>query len=244
MKIGLAGYGKMGRAIEEIAIERGHEILFKSNSVFPLNQRDIDSVDVVIEFTKPDLAVQHIEMVLGAQKPIIVGTTGWNEQIHKVENLVSLNSGSLLYASNFSIGVNLFFELNEKLARLMNHRSHYKASINEVHHTQKVDAPSGTAITLANQILENNETYFSWVCEEGTEPHTTQGQLGVVAHRIPDVPGTHTVTYDSDIDSISITHQAHNRKGFALGAVLAAEWIVDKKGIHTIKDMLKDIQAV
>jgi 4-hydroxy-tetrahydrodipicolinate reductase len=244
MKIGLAGYGKMGRAIEEIAIERGHEILFKSNSVFPLNQRDIDSVDVVIEFTKPDLAVQHIEMVLGAQKPIIVGTTGWNEQIHKVENLVSSNSGSLIYASNFSIGVNLFFELNEKLARLMNHRSHYKASINEVHHTQKVDAPSGTAITLANQILENNETYFSWVCEEGTEPHTTQGQLGVVAHRIPDVPGTHTVTYDSDIDSISITHQAHNRKGFALGAVLAAEWIVDKKGIHTIKDMLKDIQAV
>ncbi len=244
MKIGLAGYGKMGRAIEEIAIERGHEILFKSNSVFPLNQRDIDSVDVVIEFTKPDLAVQHIEMVLGAQKPIIVGTTGWNEQIYKVENLVSSNSGSLLYASNFSIGVNLFFELNEKLARLMNHRSHYKASINEVHHTQKVDAPSGTAITLANQILENNETYFSWVCEEGTEPHTTQGQLGVVAHRIPDVPGTHTVTYDSDIDSISITHQAHNRKGFALGAVLAAEWIVDKKGIHTIKDMLKDIQAV
>ena len=244
MKIGLAGYGKMGRAIEEIAIERGHEILFKSNSVFPLNQRDIDSVDVVIEFTKPDLAVQHIEMVLGANKPIIVGTTGWNEQIHKVENLVSSNSGSLLYASNFSIGVNLFFELNEKLARLMNHRSHYKASINEVHHTQKVDAPSGTAITLANQILENNETYFSWVCEEGTEPHTTQGQLGVIAHRIPDVPGTHTVTYDSDIDSISITHQAHNRKGFALGAVLAAEWIVDKKGIHTIKDMLKDIQAV
>lgn len=244
MKIGLAGYGKMGRAIEEIAIERGHEILFKSNSVFPLNQRDIDSVDVVIEFTKPDLAVQHIEMVLGAQKPIIVGTTGWNEQIHKVENLVSSYSGSLLYASNFSIGVNLFFELNEKLARLMNHRSHYKASINEVHHTQKVDAPSGTAITLANQILENNETYFSWVCEEGTEPHTTQGQLGVIAHRIPDVPGTHTVTYDSDIDSISITHQAHNRKGFALGAVLAAEWIVDKKGIHTIKDMLKDIQAV
>jgi len=126
----------------------------------------------------------------------------------------------------------------------MNHRSQYKASINEVHHTQKVDAPSGTAITLANQILENNETYFSWVCEEGTEPHTTQGQLGVIAHRIPEVPGTHTVTYDSDIDSISITHQAHNRKGFALGAVLAAEWIADKKGVHTIKDMLKDIQAV
>ena len=244
MKIGLAGYGKMGRAIEEIAIDRGHEILFKSNSVFPLNQRDIDSVDVVIEFTKPDLAVQHIEMVLGAKKPIIVGTTGWNDQLTKVENLVTKHEGSLLYASNFSIGVNLFFELNEKLSKLMNHRSHYKASINEIHHTQKLDAPSGTAITLANQVLENNETYFSWVCEEGTEPHTTQGQLGVTAHRIPDVPGTHTVTYDSDIDSISITHQAHNRKGFALGAVLAAEWISEKKGLHTIKDMLKDIQAV
>ncbi len=244
MKIGLAGYGKMGRAIEEIAIERGHEILFKSNSVFPLNQRDIDSVDIVIEFTKPDLAVQHIEMVLSAKKPIIVGTTGWNEQLSIVEDLVKTNSGSLLYASNFSIGVNLFFDLNEKLAKLMSHRPQYKASINEIHHTQKIDAPSGTAISLANQILENNESYFSWVCEEGTEPHTTQGQLGVIAHRIPEVPGTHTVTYDSEIDSISITHQAHNRKGFALGAVLAAEWISNKKGIHTIKDMLKDIQAV
>lgn len=244
MKIGLAGYGKMGRAIEEIAIERGHEILFKSNSVFPLNDRDIDSVDVVIEFTKPDLAVKHIEMVLNSKKPIVVGTTGWNEEINKVESLVSKNQGSLLYASNFSIGVNLFFELNEKLAKLMSNRSQYKASIDEVHHTQKIDSPSGTAITLANQILENNESYFSWVCEEGTAPHTTEGQLGLVAHRIPDVPGTHTVSYSSEIDTLSITHQAHNRKGFALGAVLAAEWIFDKRGVYTIKDMLQDIQAV
>ena len=234
----------MGRAIEEIAIERGHEILFKSNSVFPLNDRDIDSVDVVIEFTKPDLAVKHIEMVLNSKKPIVVGTTGWNEEINKVESLVSKNHGSLLYASNFSIGVNLFFELNEKLAKLMSNRSQYKASIDEVHHTQKIDSPSGTAITLANQILENNESYFSWVCEEGTAPHTTEGQLGLVAHRIPDVPGTHTVSYSSEIDTISITHQAHNRKGFALGAVLAAEWIFDKRGVYTIKDMLQDIQAV
>jgi 4-hydroxy-tetrahydrodipicolinate reductase len=244
MKIGLAGYGKMGRAIEEIAIERGHDILFKSNSVFPLNDRDIDSVDVVIEFTKPDLAVKHIEMVLNSKKPIVVGTTGWNEEINKVESLVSNKNGSLLYASNFSIGVNLFFELNEKLAKLMSNRTQYKASIDEVHHTQKIDSPSGTAITLANQILENNESYFSWVCEEGTAPHTTEGQLGLVAHRIPDVPGTHTVSYSSEIDTLSITHQAHNRKGFALGAVLAAEWIFDKKGVYTIKDMLQDIQAV
>lgn len=244
MKIGLAGYGKMGRAIEEIAIERGHEILFKSNSVFPLNNRDIDSVDVVIEFTKPDLAVQHIEMVLDSNKPIVVGTTGWNEHLPKVESLVKNIDGSLLYASNFSIGVNLFFELNEKLAKLMSNRSQYIASIDEIHHTQKLDSPSGTAISLANQILENNETYVSWVCEEGKAPHTTSGQIGVVAHRIPEVPGTHTVSYNSEIDTISITHQAHNRKGFALGAVLAAEWIVNHKGVHTIKDMLKDIQAV
>lgn len=244
MKIGLVGYGKMGKAIEEIALDRGHAVLFKSNSVFPLNEKDIDSVDVIIEFTKPDLAIHHINMVIANNKPIVVGTTGWNNQLREVEELVSNNQGSLLYASNFSIGVNLFFELNEKLAKLMSHRNQYVASIDEIHHTQKIDAPSGTAITLANGILENNDTYYSWVCEEGRMPHTTNGQLGVVAHRIPDVPGTHTVTYNSDIDAISITHQAHNRKGFALGAVLAAEWLADKKGIYTIKDMLKDIQAV
>lgn len=244
MKIGLVGYGKMGKAIEEIALDRGHAVLFKSNSVFPLNEKDIDSVDVIIEFTKPDLAIHHINMVLANNKPIVVGTTGWNNQLQEVEDLVNNKQGSLLYASNFSIGVNLFFELNEKLAKLMSHRNQYVASIDEIHHTQKIDAPSGTAITLANGILENNDTYYSWVCEEGRMPHTTAGQLGVVAHRIPDVPGTHTVSYNSDIDSISITHQAHNRKGFALGAVLAAEWLADKKGIYTIKDMLKDIQAV
>jgi 4-hydroxy-tetrahydrodipicolinate reductase len=244
MKIGLVGYGKMGKAIEEIAIERGHEILFKSNSVFPLNHRDIDSIDVIIEFTKPDLAIDHINMVLDAKKPIIVGTTGWNEQLSYVTQKVHNTNGSLLYASNFSIGVNLFFELNEKLALLMSNKQQYVASIDEIHHTQKIDAPSGTAISLANAILENNESYFSWVCEEGKTPHTTSGQLGVVAHRIPDVPGTHTVSYSSEIDTISITHQAHNRKGFALGAVLSAEWIFGKKGIFTIKDMLKDSQAI
>jgi 4-hydroxy-tetrahydrodipicolinate reductase len=244
MKIGLVGYGKMGKAIEEIAIERGHEILFKSNSVFPLNQRDIDSIDVIIEFTKPDLAIPHIDMVLNANKPIVVGTTGWNDQLHFVIKKVNETNGSLLYASNFSIGVNLFFELNEKLAQLMSNKPQYKASIDEIHHTQKIDAPSGTAITLANTILENNESYFSWVCEEGKEPHTTTGQLGVVAHRIPDVPGTHTVAYNSDIDSISITHQAHNRKGFALGAVLSAEWLLNKKGIFTIKDMLQESLSI
>ena len=241
MKIGLVGYGKMGRAIEEIALERGHEILFKSNSVFPLTVKDIDSIDVIIEFTKPDLALSHIQMTLENHKPIVVGTTGWNEQLSEVEKMVQTTNGSLLYASNFSVGVNLFFELNRKLAQLLSSYSEYKPSIDEIHHTQKVDAPSGTAISLANDIIEHNESYYSWVCAEGEEPHTANGQLGVVAHRIPDVPGTHTVAYSSPIDTISITHQAHNRRGFALGAVLSAEWIVNKKGIFTISDMLKEI---
>ncbi len=241
MKIGLVGYGKMGKAIEEIALERGHEILFKSNSVFPLTVKDIDSVDVIIEFTKPDLALSHIQLTLQNKTPIVVGTTGWNEQLSEVEQMVQKFNGSLLYASNFSVGVNLFFELNRKLAQLLSSYSEYKPSIDEIHHTQKVDAPSGTAISLANDIIENNESYYSWVCAEGEEPHTANGQLGVVAHRIPDVPGTHTVAYSSLIDTISITHQAHNRRGFALGAVLSAEWIVNKKGIFTISDMLKEI---
>jgi 4-hydroxy-tetrahydrodipicolinate reductase len=241
MKIGLAGYGKMGKVIEEIAIERGHEILFKSNSVFPLNERDIDSVDVIIEFTKPDLAFDHIQMVLNQNKPIVVGTTGWNDRLEEVEKLTASKDGSLLYASNFSIGVNMFFELNKKLAELMNFHPEYKASINEIHHTQKIDSPSGTAISLANGILESNENFMSWVCEEGKEPHTSSKQIGVVAHRIPDVPGTHTVNYTSEIDTISITHQAHNRKGFALGAVLASEWIAGKKGVFTIQDLIQSL---
>ena len=241
MKIGLVGYGKMGRAIEEIAVERGHEILFKSNSVFPLLDKDIETVDVIIEFTKPDLALPHIQMTLKNKKPIVVGTTGWNDQLNEVKKMVQETDGSLLYASNFSIGVNLFFELNRKLAHLLSSYSEYKPSIDEIHHTQKVDSPSGTAISLANDIIENNASYYSWVCAEGETPHTSAGQLGVVAHRIPDVPGTHTVSYTSPIDTISITHQAHNRRGFALGAVLSAEWIVNKKGVYTISDMLNEI---
>jgi 4-hydroxy-tetrahydrodipicolinate reductase len=238
MKIGLAGYGKMGKIIEEIAIDRGHQILFKSNSVFPMNSKDIDSVDVVIEFTKPDLAVKHIQAVIAQDTPIVVGTTGWNEQFNEVKSLVTEKQGALIYASNFSIGVNIFFKLNEKLSELMAKQSDYQVAIDEIHHTQKVDSPSGTAISLANGILENNETYNSWVCGDGELPPKVEGQIGVAAHRIPDVPGTHTVSYNSDIDLISITHQAHNRRGFALGAVIAAEWIVGKKGLFTVNDLL------
>lgn len=238
MKIGLAGYGKMGKIIEEIAIDRGHQILFKSNSVFPMNSKDIDSVDVVIEFTKPDLAVKHIKEVIAQDTPIVVGTTGWNQQFDEVKSLVAEKQGALIYASNFSIGVNIFFKLNEKLSELMAKQSDYQVAIDEIHHTQKADSPSGTAISLANGILENNETYNSWVCGDGELPQKVEGQIGVAAHRIPDVPGTHTVSYNSDIDLISITHQAHNRRGFALGAIIAAEWIVGKKGLFTVNDLL------
>jgi 4-hydroxy-tetrahydrodipicolinate reductase len=176
--------------------------------------------------------------VIAQDKPIIVGTTGWNQQFKEVKSLVEEKQGALLYASNFSIGVNIFFKLNEKLSKLMAKQSDYQVSIDEIHHTQKVDSPSGTAISLANGILENNESYNSWVCGEGELPPTVDGQIGVAAHRIPDVPGTHTVSYNSEIDSISITHQAHNRRGFALGAVIAAEWIVGKKGLFTVNDLL------
>ena len=240
MKIGLVGYGKMGKTIEKIAYERGHSILFKSNSIFPLTIKDIESVDVVIEFTKPELAVKHIELVIANKKPIIVGTTGWNTDLSKVTDFVEKHKGSLLYASNFSIGVNLFFELNKKLAHLMRNQSEYNATINEIHHTQKLDSPSGTEITLANGILENSDQYNSWICSEGEKPSKVDGQIALIAHRIPDVPGTHTINYNSEIDSISITHQAHNRKGFAFGAILAAEWIISKKGIFTMHDLLTE----
>lgn len=238
MKIGLIGYGKMGKAIEAAAEERGHQICFKSNSENPLTVEDLKSVDVAIEFSKPELALNHIQMAMKNNTRLIVGTTGWNNQLELVEKLVAENSGTLLYASNFSIGVNIFFEINNRLAELMSEYPEYQACIEEIHHVQKLDAPSGTAISLANGILENNESYLSWVCGEGNSPHVNAGQLGVTAHRLPDVPGTHTVTYTSEIDTIKITHEAHNRRGFAIGAVIAAEWIFNKQGIFTMKDVL------
>ncbi len=238
MKIGLVGYGKMGKAIEAAAEERGHQIVFKSNSANPLTMEDLTSVDVAIEFSKPELALQHIQLAMEANTPLVVGTTGWNNQLHHVESLVDQHSGALLYASNFSIGVNIFFEINNRLAALMADYPEYQACIEEIHHIQKLDAPSGTAISLANGILENNESYLSWVCGEGQTPHVNAGQLGVTAHRLPDVPGTHTVTYSSEIDTIKISHEAHNRRGFAIGAVVAAEWIFNKQGLFTMKDVL------
>jgi 4-hydroxy-tetrahydrodipicolinate reductase len=238
MKIALIGYGKMGKVIEEIALERGHKIVAKVNSSNSLSSVDLSSAEVAIEFTRPELAVPHIEYCLSKQLPIVVGTTAWQNELDRITTLVKETNGSLLHASNFSIGVNIFFEINKRLAQLMSGQLGYKATLEEIHHLQKLDAPSGTAITLANGILENNSDYLSWVHEEEKAPHTNEYQLGVISHRKPDVPGTHSISYHSEIDSITITHEAHNRTGFALGSVIAAEWLYQRKGIYTINDVL------
>jgi 4-hydroxy-tetrahydrodipicolinate reductase len=238
MRIALIGYGKMGKAIEEIAVLRGHTIVATVNSQQRIGQVDLSQADVAIEFTKPTLAFNHISWCLENNLPIVVGTTAWNDRLEEVTNLVNTKNGSVLHASNFSLGVNIFFEINKRLAQLMSGKTDYQACIEEIHHTQKLDAPSGTAISLANDILENNSDYVSWVLGEEQSPHTNEGQLGVTSYRKPEVPGTHTIRYASEVDTITITHEAHSRKGFALGAVVAAEWLRDQKGIFTIKDVL------
>jgi 4-hydroxy-tetrahydrodipicolinate reductase len=238
MKIGLIGFGKMGQAIEIIALERGHSVIWKVTSENPIEKQDFTLVDVVIEFTNPQFAVEHIKTSLQNNTPIVVGTTGWNSYLDEVIKLVTEKNGSLLYASNFSIGVNIFFQINEKLAQIMNQHSEYKASIEEIHHVHKLDSPSGTAITLANSILESNSNYKSWKVGENETPEVEVNQLPVTAYRVPNVPGKHIVEYASEIDTIQIVHDAKNRRGFALGAVIAAEWLQNKKGIFTMKDVL------
>jgi 4-hydroxy-tetrahydrodipicolinate reductase len=238
MKIALIGYGKMGKVIEEIALERGHEIVAKVTSSNPIISTDLTLADVAIEFTRPELAVEHISHCLQKQLPIVAGTTAWHDDIEKVKQLVRNQNGSLLYSTNFSIGVSIFFELNKRLAQLMSGQFGYKAAIDETHHVQKLDAPSGTAIALANDLLENNADYLSWVHGDENVPHTNAQQLAVISHRKPDVPGTHCITYHSEIDTISIKHEAHNRKGFALGAVIGAEWLFQRKGVYTMNDVL------
>jgi 4-hydroxy-tetrahydrodipicolinate reductase len=239
MNIGLIGYGKMGKAIEEIALQRGHRIVFRVNSSLPIDKVDLNTADVLIEFTNPEMVLSHIHAAIDANVPIVVGSTGWNSKLDEVTELVTAQNASLLYASNFSIGVNLFFEINKKLARLMGDFSEYQCSLEEIHHTQKLDSPSGTAISIANDILENNDSYMSWVCGENTPPHVNSNQLSLTAYREENVPGTHLVSYKSEIDTIEIKHVAHNRKGFASGAVIAAEWLLHQKGVYTMSDVLK-----
>lgn len=232
MKIALIGYGKMGQTIERIAQERGHTIVAKLND--PPTLENIHSPDVAIEFTQPDSAFNNLSFCIENNIPVVSGTTGWLEKKPIIENMVVENNGAFLYGSNFSLGVNLFFELNKKLAQLMKPYPNYSIKMNEIHHTQKLDAPSGTAITLAEGIIENSH-YTQWELDKATK----EDSIPITAERIDNVPGTHTISYVSKEDTLSIEHTAHSRDGFALGAVIAAEFLVDKKGIYTMKDVLQ-----
>ena len=230
MKIALLGYGKMGKVIEGIALQRGHEIVLRKKSSDTFD--GLADADVAIDFSIPDAAVGNITACLNSDIPVISGTTGWLEQYHTMAQLCEEKNGAFIYGSNFSLGVNIFFELNTYLAKMMANLKQYKVSLEEVHHTQKLDAPSGTAITLAKDII-NNSDYAGWAIGNPKE-----GDIFIDAKRIEGVPGTHTVKYDSEVDSIEITHIAHNREGFALGAVIAAEWLIGKQGVYSMKDVL------
>jgi 4-hydroxy-tetrahydrodipicolinate reductase len=228
MKIALLGYGRMGQAIEKIAIDRGHKIVAKIDKD---NPNEAYEADVAINFSVPMAAFENITGAIHKKIPVVCGTTGWLDQLEEVENLCQQKEVSFLYASNFSLGVNLFFELNAKLAKMMQKHSLYTSSIEEIHHTQKLDKPSGTAITLAEGISTVGNAWH--LVEDNGEG------VPITSIRKDEVPGTHTVTHRSDIDEISITHTAYNRTGFALGAVLAAEWIQNKKGIFSMRDVLQ-----
>ena len=228
----------MGKAIERIALERGHSIVYKIDSKNTIDQVDLSAADVAIEFTQPELVVNHIETCIEKQVPIVVGTTAWQNELERVTKLVSDENGSLLHASNFSVGVNILFNINEKLAALMSSHPEYKAQIEEIHHIQKLDAPSGTAVSLAQGLIENNQNYTSWKSETGSWPEVTAEELPIQALREPDVPGTHTISYISKIDTLTLSHEAHSRDGFALGSVIAAEFLSGKKGIYTMRDVL------
>ena len=234
MKIALIGYGKMGKIIERIAISRGHEIVSIYNSQKPFKGNEECTADVAIEFTRPDTVVEHIKTAIGQKLPIVVGTTAWSASQEDIFELVSQAQGSLLYASNFSVGVNIFQQLTEKLAQLIESQAQYTLRIEETHHLQKLDAPSGTAVTLAEGIIANNTNYNEW--QLGNE--VLSNQISIVAHREPDVPGTHEVFATSTIDTITLSHEAHSREGFALGAILAAEFLLGKQGVFTMKDVL------
>ena len=231
MKIALLGYGKMGQVIERIAVERGHEIILKKEEHNSFE--GLVNADVAIDFSVPSAAVLNITNCLNNNIPVVSGTTGWLERYNEMAELCTKNEGAFISSSNFSVGVNIFFEINEYLAKMMSKLNSYSIQMEEIHHTQKLDAPSGTAISLAQGIIENSE-YSEW-----TLNNPSAKQIHIEAKRIGTVPGTHIVNYNSTVDSIEIKHTAHNREGFALGAVIAAEWIVGKKGVFSMKDVLE-----
>ena len=230
MKIALFGYGKMGKMIEEIALGRNHAIAAKID--VGTVEGDLSEADVAIDFSTPKAAFSNIKTCISKGIPVISGTTGWLEQYQEIVELCEQEQGAFIYASNFSLGVNIFFALNSHLAEMMKNLSQYTVGIEEIHHTQKLDAPSGTAISLAEGIVEKT-TLEGWTMEQEEEE-----KIRISSKRIGKVPGTHTVTYQSNVDQIELKHTAHNREGFALGAVIAAEWILGKKGVFSMKDVL------
>ncbi|MFI5171826.1 MAG: 4-hydroxy-tetrahydrodipicolinate reductase [Chitinophagales bacterium] len=241
MKIVLLGYGKMGKAIEEVVNafnkegEEPIDIIFKFNSQnnSALTAENLQKADVAIEFTTPATVVKNLKLCIDAGVPVVTGTTGWYDVLNEITAYCNKNNGTLLYAANFSIGVNIFFEINKKLAELMRDRR-YKIKVEETHHTQKLDAPSGTAIRIAEQIIENHHRKKSWVNRETNDPE----ELEIISRRKENIPGTHEVIYTSEADEIKLAHTAFSRKGFAEGALLAARWIKNKKGVFTINDVL------
>jgi 4-hydroxy-tetrahydrodipicolinate reductase len=245
MKIALLGYGKMGKIIERIAMDRRHEIVLKIDldNQHELTTENLQKADVAIEFSTPATVLNNITQCFNAGVPVVVGTTGWYDKLEQVKQQSEHNSNALIYATNFSVGVNIFFHVNKILAKLMNGYPYYDVQVEEIHHTQKLDSPSGTAITIAEGIVENLDSKKEWLNvltpdgDETADENVKPDQLLIESFRIDSVPGTHTVLYDSEVDTIELKHTAHNRNGFALGAVLAAEWIQGKKGFHSVNDM-------
>lgn len=244
MKIALLGYGKMGQIIEQFAQNRNHEIVLKidEHSLDQLTVENLRIADVAIDFSTPHSVMQNIEICFEAHVPLVVGTTGWYGQLQKVKDKCIESNNTLLYGSNFSIGVNIFFYVNRMLAKVMNPYSQYDAQVEEIHHTQKLDSPSGTAITIAEGILESLDRKDEWVnnlVDAGEQVANQPNQLLIESLRIEDVPGTHTVIYSSEVDEIEFKHTAHSRAGFALGAVIAAEWLKGKKGFYSVENIFE-----
>lgn len=236
MKIAIIGYGKMGKTIEKLALDRGHEIVLRSTSENPVTAEKLKNADMAIEFTNPESAPRNIGLCIETNVPVVTGSTGWNDRLEEISESVTIKKGKLFHASNFSIGVNLFFKLNHTLAKLMNNRPEYQPELKEWHHIHKKDAPSGTAVTLLNEMLQNLENKTDWKLEQTDEDN----EIPVKAIREGEIFGTHRIRYKSDIDEISIEHKAHSREGFAKGAILAAEWLADSQpGVFTMNDLLE-----
>lgn len=235
MNIALLGYGKMGKTIEELALTRNHNIALTidNRKEWIAKAHLLKQVDVAIDFSTPDAVAENIKNCFEYNIPIVVGTTAWQSKIEEIKNHCIQKEGSMLWASNFSIGVNIFYIINSSLARLMNNYSEYNPKIEEIHHTAKLDSPSGTAISLANEIITQLDRKTAWVLGENEDIK----HLSIKSKRIDPMPGTHSITYDSEIDSIEIIHTAKSRKGFAMGAIIAAEWLIDKKGFYEFKDV-------